>query len=240
MISTYKLQENLISFNCNIQKQNVKRKSRKARCKKVWMSNDCLLLRKEVHSLGNRLAKETNNNALWLTFCNCRREFNKLKNKLKKGFFESLIQQINDVDPKNTKVFWNNINKYKKKNNTCDSSISSKQLQNHYTKLLVNEEDDDSKIVHGKIEESDISQNEDYILDAPFTCKEIKDGIKMLIKRKSGGPDLIVNEFLKAGILTKLFNEILNSGKFPKIWKLSLLTSIFKAEDSSDWKLQRY
>ena len=168
MISTYKLQKNLISFNCNIQKQNVKRKSRKARCKKVWMSNDCLLLIKEVHSLGYRLAKEPKNNALWLTFCNCRREFNKLKNKLKKGFFESLIQQINDVDPKNTKDFWNNINNYKKKNNICDSSISSKQLQNHYKKLLVNEEDDDSKIVHGKIEESDISQNEDYILDAPF------------------------------------------------------------------------
>jgi len=70
-----------ISFNCNIQKQNVKRKSKKARPKKVWMSNNCLLLRKEVRSLGNRLAKEPNSNALRLTFCNCRREFNKLKNK---------------------------------------------------------------------------------------------------------------------------------------------------------------
>jgi len=68
----------------------------------------------------------------------------------------------------------------------------------------------------------------------------------MLKKRKSGGPDLIVNEFLKTGsntlalLLTKLFNKILNSGKFPKIWNLSLLTSIFKAGDPSDWKLQRY
>ena len=99
------LQKRSISFNCNIQKQNVKRKSKKTRPQKVWMSNDCLLLRKEVRSLGNRLAKEPNNNALRLTFCNCRREFNKLKNKLKKGFFESSIQQINDVDPKNTKFF---------------------------------------------------------------------------------------------------------------------------------------
>jgi hypothetical protein len=56
---------------------------------------------------------------------------------------------------------------------TCDSGISSKQLLNHCEKLLVNEEDDDSKIAQGKIEKSDISQNEDYILDAPFTCKEI-------------------------------------------------------------------
>jgi hypothetical protein len=62
----------------------------------------------------------------------------------------------------------------------------------------------------------------------------------MLKKRKSGGPDLIVNEFLKAGsntlalLLTKLFNKILNSGKFQKILNLSLLTSIFKAGDPSD------
>ena len=133
---------------------------------------------------GNRLTKEPNNNALRLTLCNCRREFNKLKNKLKIWFFESLIQQINDLDPKNTKDFWNNINEYKKKNNTCDSGISLKQLQNDCEKLLVNEEDDDSKIAQGKIEESDISQNEDYILDAPFTCKEIKDGIKMLKKEE--------------------------------------------------------
>jgi hypothetical protein len=60
-----------------------------------------------------------------------------------------------------TIIIFNNINKYKKKNNTCDSGISSKQLLNHCEKLLVNEEDDDSKIAQGKIEESDISQNED-------------------------------------------------------------------------------
>ena len=62
----------------------------------------------------------------------------------------------------------------------------------------------------------------------------------MLKKRKSGGPDLIVNEFLKAGsntlalLLTKLFNKILNSGKFKIFLNLSLLTSIFKAGDPSD------
>ena len=123
---------------------------------------------------GNRLTKEPNNNALRLTLCNCRREFNKLKNKLKIWFFESLIQQINDLDPKNTKDFWNNINEYKKKNNTCDSGISLKQLQNDCEKLLVNEEDDDSKIAQGKIEESDISQNEDYILDALSLVKKLK------------------------------------------------------------------
>jgi hypothetical protein len=67
-----------------LNKQSVKRKSKKAKPNTVWMSKDCLLLRKEVRFLGNRLPKEPNNNALRLTFCNCRRKFNKLKNKLKK------------------------------------------------------------------------------------------------------------------------------------------------------------
>ena len=52
--------------------------------------------------------------------------------------------------------------------------------------------------------------------DVPFTCKEIKNGIKGLKGGKSGGPDLILNEFIKVGLntlaltLTKLFNKILN------------------------------
>ena len=77
-------------------------------------------------------------------------------------------------------------------------------------------------------------------LDVPFTCKEIKDGIKRLKTDKTGGPDLILNEFIKAGsntlvlTLTKLFNKILNSGQFPKIWNLSLLTSIYKPGDPAE------
>ena len=74
----------------------------------------------------------------------------------------------------------------------------------------------------------------------PFTCKEIKVGIKRLKNGKSAGLDLILNEFIKAGsnilitTLTKLFNKILNSGKFPKVWNISLLTSIYKSGDPSD------
>jgi hypothetical protein len=70
------------------------------------------MLRKELRSLACRLAKDPNNNPLRLTFCNCRREFNKLRNKLKKDFFNSIIQQIEEVNPSSSKEFWNQINKY--------------------------------------------------------------------------------------------------------------------------------
>jgi hypothetical protein len=67
-------------------------------------------------------------------------------------------------------------------------------------------------------------------LNIPFTCKEIKDGLKTLKRGKSGCPDLILNEFLKSSsnvmslVLTKLFHKISDTGKFPKVWNLSLLT----------------
>ena len=67
------------------------------------MSNDGLMLRKKLRSLACRLTKDPNNKPLRLTFCNCRREFNKLRNKLKKDFFNSIIQQIEEVKNFGTK-----------------------------------------------------------------------------------------------------------------------------------------
>ena len=104
-----------MTFKPNISKYHLAKRKKKAIPKKEWMSNDGLMLRKELHSLACRLAKDPNNKALRLTFCNCRREFNKLRNKLKKDIFNSIIQQIEEVNPSSSKEFWNQINKYKKK-----------------------------------------------------------------------------------------------------------------------------
>jgi hypothetical protein len=62
-----------IKIKTNINNKRNKSK-RKARPKFFWMS-----LRKEVRTLGNKLAKEPHDNALKLTFSNCRREYNRLK-----------------------------------------------------------------------------------------------------------------------------------------------------------------
>ena len=35
-------------------------------------------------------------------------------------------------------------------------------------------------------------------------------------------------------VLTKLFNKIIDTGKFPQVWSLSLLTPIYKSEDPTD------
>ncbi|CAC5376621.1 unnamed protein product [Mytilus coruscus] len=72
-----------VSFKANFKKSIMQRHTKKAKPKKVWMSNDCLLLRKEVRSLGNRLAKAPDNNALRLTYCNLRCELGTLPISIK-------------------------------------------------------------------------------------------------------------------------------------------------------------
>ena len=66
-------------------------------------------------------------------------------------------------------------------------------------------------------------------LDFPFTCFEIKKGIHKLKYGKKEGPDLILNEFIKTGsqtmtlTLVKLFNKILQCGKFPSVHSLKYI-----------------
>ena len=69
---------------------------------------------------------------------------------------------------------------------------------------------------------------------------KLKKGAKRLKNGKKEGTDAILNEFIKTGnstlilILVKLFNKILESGKFPKLWNHSIISSIFKSGDPND------
>jgi hypothetical protein len=64
-------------------------------------------------------------------------------------------------------------------------------------------------------------------------CRELKAG-------KTGGPDLVLNEFFKHGMpilqpyLLKLFNTILDNGYFPERWSEGYVIPIFKKGDVED------
>jgi hypothetical protein len=114
---------------------------------------------------------------------------------LKRDYFKIFLEQVNELNPKNTKEFWNSINNLKKRETPQESPISMIDChwQNHFKSLFINDNSDNLN--------SDILENVDNDtspLNIPFTCKEIKDGLKTLKRGKSGCPDLILNEFLKS------------------------------------------
>ena len=68
----------------------------------------------------------------------------------------------------------------------------------------------------------------------------MRKALKSLKNTKSGGLDLILNEFLKYGAhslilpLVKLFNNILESGIFPDIWNISTISTLHKSDSLYD------
>ena len=76
--------------------------------------------------------------------------------------------------------------------------------------------------------------------DKPFTVSEIKECIEALKSNKDPGPDLISNEILKySSVVTrkaivKLFNLILDSGKYPYTWIHSFIIPLHKSGNNND------
>ena len=77
-------------------------------------------------------------------------------------------------------------------------------------------------------------------MNIPITEKEIIDSVKSIKIDRSPGPDGIVIEMYKHTLdltlpyLHRLFNEIFNSGIFPKEWAKSVINPVHKKGSSSD------
>ena len=70
--------------------------------------------------------------------------------------------------------------------------------------------------------------------------REIKTAIRKLKNNKASGSDLISNEMLKLGtsqltpLIQKLFNQLIDSGQFPKEWNKTYQVPIFKSGEKTD------
>lgn len=115
------------------------------------------------------------------------------------------------------KQIWNKI-KENKVRKTNAETVRISEFVDHYKTLLninyTNEESSTYKYAELNMEPKS--------LDFLFTQNEIKQSILKLKNRKSAGPDLILNDFIKTNhnillpTLTKLFNILLQNGKMPK------------------------
>ncbi|CAG2241076.1 unnamed protein product [Mytilus edulis] len=156
-------------------------KRKRAKPKKAWMSNDCLLLRKEVRSLGKRLQKDKNNANLRQTYSNCVKHYNKQKKSLKAEFYRTFISKLNSLEHKDSKSFWKSINDLKNNHQQAPSPLSKQEWVEHYKSLL----NSDSELNFP--DDLETSKDNHCSLDYPFTCNEVKKGITRLKSETPNG-----------------------------------------------------
>ena len=89
-------------------------------------------------------------------------------------------------------------------------------------------------------------ENEEYILDVPFTVEEVEKAIKRLKRRKAPGPDNLLAEHLIEGgqcvaiCLTNILNAIIDLEVIPDSFKFGLVVPVYKGSGKDPLKTDSY
>ena len=140
--------------------------------------------------------------------------------------------KIKRLDFKNSKELWSTVKKcfnVGKSQSQRTASVEIEKLHIHFKNL--------NETSAAQIPKTILSKGP---LDFNIYVEEVTTAIKNLKCRKAPGHDNILNELLKYGsntlapFITKLFNIILESGKYPQEWNIGFIVPIFKKGDRAD------
>ena len=223
---------------------------------KPWFDKTCSDHKKQVNKLGGIMKANPKN-------LNVRHAYYKAKKTLKKTIKQKKNEQENKVmktisdlkDRKgNSKDFWKLFKSLNKKKSTSENigKLITPECWFDYYKNLNSEDDQSSdktfenSIIH-KLENLRKRNNkvQNKTLDSPISEKDIKGAIKSLKNNKASGIDKISSEMIKSAInyiedhLIKIFNILLQSGKYPSTWSKGYIVPIYKSgreEDPSNYR----
>ena len=199
--------------------------------KNSWYDNEC---REKLESfrIAERLYRLSNSEIDRVSMSNLRSSYRKCcrkKRQIKKVQEAQKLVNLSRSDPRG---FWR---KTKAKRNfvlpTCDFHTYFQQLY-EINSFLGNDAEEEIR----EWEEREVVEENDF-LDSQINLDELEIAIKKLKTDKAAGCDGILNEFICNSsynlklIMLKLFNSILNTGQFPKLWVEAEIVPIFKKGD---------
>ena len=170
-----------------------------------------------------------------------RSEYKKLIRKCRFNYDKEQTNKLLCAKYTNAKLYWNML---KGLSNVKPANIPLSSFEQYFKS--VNNPDDpfytaDEDILHFN---ERYAENEFNImfaeLNLDFTQEEVLNAIKQLKLNKSGGPDMLINEFLIYGkhiftsTLCNLFNQIFASGYFPEDWSEGYLIPLHKKGSLND------
>ncbi len=219
-----------------------------SKVKRPWFDTDCYELRRNIRCRGRAVRKSKSISDNIRQFNVSCKKYKKLLRDKKREYKHRLLKEMGELRNANPKLYWQILKKLKE----CDSegkvsdasNISAEEWYRHFSTLATNDESTQSVAgsqnnIDRKLLVLEENRYAEHLtkLDFPFTISEIKAAIKSSKNGKSSSDDLLLNEMIKSSMntilpaLTKLFNLILGSEKFPKVWNIAYQVPLFKGGD---------
>ena len=201
----------------------------------VLHSEECEI--KKINFL-NKLDKfrADKNNENRLEMVKSRSEYKTAVRKFKYNIRKQNTEMLIVSKEKNAREYWKMLKQSQIKSNS--QSLSAQKFYEYFKTI------NDPDSVFYQADEDIIHFNERFLkselqvmfseLDNEITINEIIKAIKQCKPNKSGGPDMLLNEFFLHGIhvlppyLHKIFNVVLDNGYFPQCWSDGYIVPIYK------------
>ena len=198
-----------------------KKKWKHTKNSKPWYDNTCIQLKKQLQQLAKKMNPATHR-SLQQEYFGLKKKYKKEVKLMHKKYKNDLINEIDALSSEHSQDVWRQINKLRKESTVEEETLISPEAWiQHFRQLLYdsNETNENTNFANDSDETENLSDDE--ILGKPITPKEIHEHISKLKTKKASSMDSILNEMIKHGryfllpSLEKIFNDILNSGKFP-------------------------
>ena len=235
--------------SCKIRRRFKKQKRKSNyKNKRKWFNDECRMFKSKLNIAKRELQIKPFDQHAIQKFIGYKKKYKKCLKKAEKSYMTSLTNMLLDLESKDSKEFWNMINKMRSwgsERNNKDEYIKVSTWIDHFKRLFNKEKDPD--FIHATSNSildlnSQVPHQISIFTELDFSIKEfeIMRSIKSLKRNKSPGLDNILSEFLVAGKdclirpLCKLSNLIFRSHSYPKQWTLNLLKPIHKKESATD------
>ena len=210
-----------------------------------WYEESCHTAFLKVQKTAKLLQSYPNNSWLRGKLSTETKQYNKIVKKQQSDFVKGIFKQLDEFKDANPHDYFNLIKSLKSgsfdKNPPSDTDcIKPQEWLHHFKSLLGKEVQSNPEIEHLSRFIQENSSTINTILDDPFSIAEIRDGSKGLKNNKASAFDSVTNEMIKYGIpvigpcVKLIFNKILDSQEYPKVWTGDILSPLHKSGPLDD------
>ena len=231
-------------------KKSLKIKKKKTRRKidnvmnKKCFDKECRFRQHELRKLANQKHRNPTNLTIREQYHNALKIYKETLKTKRNRFQNDKLNELEKAAKENPDSFWKTLQNSSDdviNDTTNKTTPKGEDLLNHFSKLH-----DSHKLSkeHEEIIENlrnrEKFRHQNNTLDAEVSESELMKVVKKMKTKKAAYSDKIKNEMIKASIdilmpgFIKLFNIIINSGKFPTTWCEGVITPIFKSGNNLD------